>query len=99
VHDRPRLLHARSELGYTDRTQSALPGEPEAVSAEEQQRQTLQARRGEEQRRADAWKAAHGQIDGALQRFEQEAHPDPRTVSDTRAIRRTAARIDKRLGI
>jgi hypothetical protein len=34
-----------------------------------------------------------------LQTFEQEAHPDPRTLSDTRAIQRTAKRIDERLGL
>jgi hypothetical protein len=95
--DRPRLLHARSEYGYTDRIQAALPHEPEAVSAEEQKRQTLQARRDDQQRRADAWKAAHGQIDGALQRFKQEGRPDPRTVSDLRVIERQARRVGERL--
>ena len=71
----------------------------EAVSEEEQRRQTLKARRGEQERRVAAWKAAHGQIDGVLDRFVKEARlVDPRTISEARAIRSAARRIDQRLG-
>ena len=97
--DRPRLLAARSEFGYVDVEARALPAEPEAVSALEQERQTKTVHRQEEERRKTAWRSAHSQIDGALQQFEQEGHPDPRTRSDTRAIARTARRIDERLGL
>jgi hypothetical protein len=97
--DRPRLLSKRSEFAYTDQPGLALPGEPEAVSEEEQARFSSAARRRQEEQRREAWRRAHDGIDGALEQFEREAHPDKRTASDTRAIRRTAKRIDQRLGL
>jgi len=93
------MLHRYSEHGYTASSGEALKAEPEAVSREEQERQSAEVRRVEEERRKTAWRSAHSQIDGALQQFEQEGHPDPRTRSDTRAIARTARRIDERLGL
>lgn len=41
--DKPRLLAAHSEYGYTDDPHRAMPGEPEAVSYDEQQRITRHA--------------------------------------------------------
>jgi hypothetical protein len=40
----PRYLAARSELGYVDSPARGLPGEPEAVSEDEQRDLTEQAR-------------------------------------------------------
>lgn len=40
----PRLLHRDSTHGYTDQPALALPREPEAISAEEQQAISVQAR-------------------------------------------------------
>lgn len=47
-----RLLAARSEIGYTSVVKLALPGEPEAVDREEQQRLTDRAREAARARQA-----------------------------------------------
>jgi hypothetical protein len=58
--DRPRLLHRRSELGYTTSTSQAVHGEPEAVDEESQRQISVQARtrfaetRSDELARADS---------------------------------------------
>jgi hypothetical protein len=97
--DRPRLLHGRSEFGYTDRLQSALPEEPEAVSREEQTRLTLRVRRGEEERLREAWRAAHSGISDAIADFRSAGQLPPPVASDLRVIGRLADRLDRRLGL
>jgi hypothetical protein len=95
--DRPLLLHTRSEYGYTDRTQAALPEEPEAVSREAQQaRLTAKSRRVRDQQLRDAWSVAYDRIVDALRTF-RDANPDRQTLGDVRAIEGTAERIDRRL--
>lgn len=97
--DEPRLLAQRSELGYVRFGGQALAGEPEAVDEATQERFALAARRARDEQLRAAWALAHGQIDSALRTFEEAGRPDSRTLSDARAIERTAARIDKRLGL
>jgi hypothetical protein len=99
AYDRPRLLHRRSELGYTDTTQTAMQGEPEAVPAEYQRRLTDAARRRQEAAQQEAWRRAHGEITDAVEEFKRDGHPDRRLLADVRAIERTASRVDRRLGL
>jgi hypothetical protein len=61
-----RLLHVRSELGYTDHIHHGLRDEPEAVSAEEQRRQTQIARRNERERLRVAWQVVVVALDDFL---------------------------------
>jgi hypothetical protein len=56
VADAARLLHVRSELGYTDRPAQALAYEPEAVTAAEQRALTAEARLRASQLQRDAWR-------------------------------------------
>jgi hypothetical protein len=46
--DAGAIAEAGEESGYTSKASAALVGEPEAVSREEQERQTLEARRRRE---------------------------------------------------
>jgi hypothetical protein len=94
--DRPRLLHARSELGYTDQLHSALPGEPEAVSVECQRRLSVRA----VQRRClydrETWLESRTRIVVELEllgahRFDREV------ASYLRVMRRTVERVDRLL--
>jgi hypothetical protein len=93
--DAPRLLARRSEYGYVDRPGLALTREPEAIDAEEQERQTIDARRRDRERRLDAWRPARSLIFAGLVAFQPAA--DSRSASDLRAIERTLRRIDQRL--
>jgi hypothetical protein len=54
-----RLLHRRSELGYTHLRPLALPDEPEAVSEAEQRELTRQARRRAERQLVELWERVH----------------------------------------
>lgn len=94
--DEPRLLHRRSEYGYTRSSAEALPGEPEAVDAKTQRHISLAARRTQEQRQREAWASAHRQISGALQTF-QASGPDRRVLDAARAVERAAARVTRML--
>ena len=96
--DEPRLLARRSELGYTDAPTRALPGEPEAISEEEQARQTLAARRAQERQQREAWQQARARIvDGvSIVRTTKPAMPR-QVVSTVRVIERAVARVDAEL--
>jgi hypothetical protein len=93
----PRLLAARSELGYVSYGGRALRAEPEAVDRETQQRLTLAARRRwtAEQRRA--WGQAHRQISGALAEFEHSGPVDRGILHAAAAVERAAKRVDAKL--
>jgi hypothetical protein len=95
--DPGRFLDRNPANPPTSNPSRAVPGEPEMVDVKTEQRFSLAARRHAEEKRRDAWNAAHGQIDRALEQFEREAHPDRKTSSDTRVIRRAARRITDRL--
>jgi hypothetical protein len=94
--ERPRLLHQRSQYGYTDRHAEAMRDEPEALSAREQAEQTAEAHRRWHEQQRRAWGKARDQIIGATQEFSASAAVDPRTRSDLRAIQRTVTRVDQR---
>jgi hypothetical protein len=98
VDDEPRLLAARSELGYVPDGYRAMRSEPEAVDAETQARFSLAARRAQEKRQRDEWARTHKTISGALDAFEA-CHPDRRVMTGVRAIEREAKRVDRRVGL
>ena len=86
-----RLLALRSELGYTERIDRALPDEPEAVSPEEQRQITRAARRSERETFVlirDELRACLVLLSGAS--FRSIEH-------DVRLMSHTLDRIDKRL--
>jgi len=89
----PRLLHARSQFGYTPRTTEALNGEPEAVSAEEQRRLTRQAQQSQQQQEAERARVAVEQITDGLQALSGIGSLD----SQVRAMRRQLAQVQRRL--
>lgn len=93
--DAVRLLALRSEIGYTDRIDRALPDEPEAVSAAEQRYQTRQAARQRVDRDRQQWTTARAEILG----YVDELHVEPDVENELRAIRRACERIDRKLGI
>jgi hypothetical protein len=92
--DPPRLLHRRSELGYTDRPAVALPNEPEAVSPEVQRGLTAQA--ALRARRADraSWLRARELLLAGI----AELHRLPGTVDDRRVLARQVDRLEHKLG-
>jgi hypothetical protein len=95
--DRPRLLHRRSELGYTDRLQAAVPGEPEAVPADYQRRLTAEAPRRAAARDLEVWTPARDRIRGELERLRQ--HRFARDLSsDLRVIERQVEKLNRLIG-
>lgn len=93
--DSPRLLHARSEHGYTDNPNRALPEEPEAVSPAYQRYLTRQASRNEASRRRETWNESRSIIGRELAVLTAALGVE--VASDLRAIERGLDRIDRRL--
>ena len=92
--DPPRLLAQRSELGYVDRPDLALPEEPEAVPADVQRQITADAARGQRDRERAQWIASYELIVVALAPLD--AATFARINADLRSIRRILERIDRR---
>jgi hypothetical protein len=93
--DEPCLLASRSELGYVNRTAAALRGEPEAISEEEQLRQTFAVRRERERQQRQAWQQARGHLVDGVQIVRTARPPMPkRVVSTVRVIERAISRVD-----
>jgi len=93
--DSPRLLARRSELGYTDRLETAVRDEPEAVDASTQARLTRQAGQKADQKRRQAWIDARQRIVGELEVLRSTFGP---TVSnELRNMRRELDRLDSKL--
>ena len=88
----PRLLHSRSQFGYTPRSYEALAHEPEAVSADEQRSLTRRAQSTERERAADRVRAACEQITQALNVLDGAHGVD----SQVRAMRRQLAQLQRR---
>jgi hypothetical protein len=86
-----RLLALRSELGYTDRIDRALPDEPEAVSTDAQRQITRAAHRSER----DIFVACRDEIRASLKLLSGARFRH--LQSDLRVIERTLERIDRRL--
>jgi len=95
VSDRPRLLHRRSEVGYTDRLREALPDEPEAVDTDTQRHLTRQAGRRRDDRRRDCWSTARGQLEEAVHELRQAFGPE--VAPELRGIRREIDRLARKL--
>lgn len=92
----PRLLHARSEHGYTHTAAQALPGEPEAVSETYQAHLTRQAAHRGAERDLEALRAAAFALAEALNVLA--ALPlDARMTSHVRAMRRQLQQLDRRI--
>lgn len=92
-----RLLAARSEFGYTDRTDRAMRDEPEAVSSEEQRRQTKQAASQAQQEAKADWASRRGRLRAEL--AELAAQPYTKTLgSELRVMERQLAKLDNIIG-
>jgi len=85
--EQPRLLHQRSQYGYTQRPSEAMQHEPEAVSVDEQRRITKDAQRAATERNMQLVELASGRIGGELEALAQLALP-PALASHVRAMRR-----------
>ena len=94
--DAPRLLHRRSQFGYTRSVHEALRDEPEAVDVATQRRLSELAHVREQERRRADWLEARVrllEVVGWLQ-----ARPLGVELRDElRAIRRVVDRADRRL--
>jgi hypothetical protein len=93
--DTARLLHVRSEMGYTDRPSRALPQEPEAVSSSEQRRLTCEAKTRATQREREAWYRFSAIV--APELLELNLALDRGLASDLRALARMMERIGRKL--
>jgi hypothetical protein len=93
--DPARLLHAKSQYGYTRSTAEALPDEPEAVSAPYQAELTRQAHVAAELRKQRVWHQ-HRQVMWQVFSFVEQAF-GREVASELRALQRDMARLDRRL--
>jgi len=94
-----RLLHRRSQFGYTRSTAEALALEPEAVDRETQARLTAEAHRRWTLEQARAWGTAHATIRQALHDFTHSGPVDRAVLSAAQAVERAAQRVDRRVGL
>lgn len=91
-----RLLHARSEYGYTTSTVEAMPHEPEAVTAGAQHDITTAAHRRATDHRRQAWAEGRDTIQRGLDQLNHG--PLGREyASDLRVIGRVLERLDRTL--
>jgi hypothetical protein len=95
MSDAARLLHRRSELGYTNRAAQAMTAEPEAVSAREQAELTRQAHQRAGQRERDAWRRCRDVMLAELELARREL--DRSLASDLRVIERQLERITRKV--
>src|SRR4051812_9288729 len=94
--DPPRLLHRRSEIGYTQAPTLGLPHELEAVSEHEQEAISLRARRDWLERRRSAWVETRRTIDDVLDVFVDTVGHDPPIKNAVRAVRRSVDAVGRR---
>lgn len=94
MSDRARLLHRRSELGYTDRLVTALPDEPEAVDVATQKQLTRQATLRQAGRRREVWTGERGRIEQSLQTLRQAFGAE--VSAELRGIRREVDRLERK---
>lgn len=88
----PRLLHARSQHGYTSAVAEALPLEPEAVPSDYQRELTARSHRTAKQRDRDAVRAASDRIADELDTLGALVS-DRRVASHVRAMRRQLSQL------
>lgn len=94
--DALRLLHRRSEHGYTSDPSRGLTGAGEAVPAEFQEAISARAHRAEREAQLAEWSARRERIQREIdwlysQRFRRDVR------SELRALQRQVDRIDRRL--
>ena len=94
--DALRLLHRRSEHGYTSDPSRGLTGAGEAVPPEFQEVVTARAHRAERDAQLDEWRERRARIQREIdwlisQRFRRDVR------SDLRALQRQLDRLDRRL--
>jgi hypothetical protein len=94
-----RFLHRHAARNYTERRYLSARHEPEAISEQEQLRQTLARRRAWEAEQRRAWGTAREHIFGAVEAFRRDGHPDARLLNDVKAIERQVGRVDRHLGL
>ena len=88
--DEPRFLARASERGYVHTAALALPGEPEAISADEPTDERTRTR-SRTCTRASRWRDANAQIEQAVTGFrERSGHIPPNVVSGVRAVLRAS---------
>ena len=97
MSDDPRLLHAKSEYGYTSQPTEALNGEPEAVPADYQQRLSRDAKSSDRERQLEALRAAIGEIEPALEALAR-LKLDRDLRSTTRAMERQLRQLKQLVG-
>jgi hypothetical protein len=95
--EQPRFLGRT--LGYVVDPGRGLPGEPEALTRREQQEQTARAHRAWQEQAAREWGKARSQILDATEGFRRARVGDRQVVGSLRAIQRSVARIDERIGL
>lgn len=96
VPDAPRLLHRRSEHGYTSDPTRALTDAGEAVPVDVQDALTARVRRSERQAQLDEWETRKAAIQREIdwlqsQRFRRDVR------SQLRALQRQVDKLDARL--
>ncbi|MGZ4185010.1 MAG: hypothetical protein ACXVSF_06455 [Solirubrobacteraceae bacterium] len=94
--DAPRLLHRRSQYGYTTDVDRALYQEPEAVPRDDQAVITARAHRSAREAQLVEWRERRAAIERQLswlnsRRFERNV------TTQVRALQRQLDRIDKRI--
>ena len=94
--DAPRLLHRRSEHGYTADPSRALLGAGEAVPVEAQHELTARVHRAARQAQLDEWERRKAAIQREIdwlysQRFQRDVR------SQLRALQRQVDRLDRHL--
>jgi hypothetical protein len=76
-----------------------MPREPEAVSGDEQARQTAAVRRGEQERLRREWRRTSSTINAALDQLADAVRLDPDARSGLRAVRRSTDAMGHKLGL
>ena len=91
--DAPRLLHRRSQYGYTQDLSKALFAEGEAVSAEDQAWLTARSHRTAHDAQLVQWRERRAEIEKQIDWLESQRLAD--VHAQLRTARRQLDRIDK----
>ncbi|MGZ4254808.1 MAG: hypothetical protein ACXVS6_22665 [Solirubrobacteraceae bacterium] len=94
--DQPRLLHRRSQRGYTSDPAYALFAEPEAVSRSDQERITLAAHRAAHAAQVAEWEQRRHNVEREIgwlysQRFQRDVS------AQLRQLEKQLQRIDAKI--
>lgn len=97
ANEQPRFLGRT--LGYVDHPARGLRGEPEAITRQEQEEQTVHAHRVWQQQAAREWGKARDAILDATRVFRGAGVGDRQVIGSIRAIERSVRRVDERIGL